>query len=102
MVLCRWVQVESVRGETARHACSTEQSRRCRRVKALNTPLNRYGDTLIQTTGSHGADISIQRMDDLDITATSYALELRKKKANSAALDLGCGGGVQGLRFASL
>jgi hypothetical protein len=63
-------------------------------------PLNIYGDGLVTTTGKHGADISSQRMDDLDVEAILYALKVKGTKG--AALDLGCGIGFQGLRFASL
>ncbi len=64
------------------------------------TDLNLYGDQLVRTTGTHGADISSQRMDDLDIAAVMYAAQLNDR--NRAALDLGCGRGVQGFRFATL
>jgi acetyl-CoA acetyltransferase len=63
--------------------------------------LNACGDVLIRTTGRHGGDISSQRMDDLDIAALAYALQL-KGTAPGAAIDLGCGQGMQGLRLAAL
>lgn len=66
-----------------------------------NAPLNLYGDGLVKTTGTHGADISSQRMDELDIAAMQYALK-GKEKMRGAAIDLGCGIGIQGLRFASV
>ena len=33
--------------------------------------LNVYGDSLVMTTGKHGADISSQRMDDLYVETIS-------------------------------
>ena len=62
--------------------------------------LNKYGDKLIQTTGSHGADISAQRMDDLDKKALKYVL--RNAEKNLKGLDAGCGYGIQSVRFALL
>lgn len=63
------------------------------------TTLNIYGDEIVRTTGTHGADISIQRMDDLDKKCISLCLSLDK---GSTAIDLGCGLGIQGVRFALL
>jgi hypothetical protein len=61
--------------------------------------LNLHGDRLVPTSGRHGANISSQRLDELDIRALRYALDQSNRPA--AALDLGCGLGLQGLRFAS-
>jgi hypothetical protein len=66
----------------------------------MTDSLNLYGDSLVKTTGKHGADISSQRMDDLDVETLRYALQVKEKKG--AVLDLGCGIGIQGLRLASL
>lgn len=62
--------------------------------------LNTYGDALVQTTGSHGADIASQRIDPLDHQALAAALDFHPRKA--VCIDLGCGLGLQGLRFAAL
>ena len=66
----------------------------------MTDSLNLYGDSLVKTTGEHGADIASQRMDDLDIESVVYAA--RHPGSSTHALDLGCGLGIQGLRFASL
>src|SRR6185437_3503288 len=39
-------------------------------------PVNLYGDRLIRTTGSHGADIASQRLDELDREALHHNLAL--------------------------
>ena len=62
--------------------------------------LNKYGDKIIQTTGSHGVDISAQRIDDLDKKALKYVLKNAEK--NLKGLDAGCGNGIQSVRFALL
>jgi hypothetical protein len=62
--------------------------------------LNKYGDTLLETTGTHGADIASQRIDELDIEALRFAVS--GELPAPIALDLGCGLGVQGMRFALL
>jgi len=66
----------------------------------VNDDLNEYGDSLIATTGVHGADIASQRLDDLDRDALSDLLERRGEPCTS--VDIGCGFGWQGLRFAML
>ena len=66
----------------------------------MTQPLNLYGDRVVRTTGKHGVDIASQRMDDLDIAALQYALQKTEKRG--VAIDLGCGSGMQGLRFAAL
>lgn len=66
------------------------------------------GDRVITTTGEHGIDISSQRMDRLDREALQYALTLYEESPTAlheeppSAIDLGCGLGVQGLRFSLL
>jgi SAM-dependent methyltransferase len=62
--------------------------------------LNEYGDTLLETTGVHGADIASQRLDDLDLRALRFAID--EELPAPLALDVGCGFGVQGMRFAML
>lgn len=62
--------------------------------------LNAYGDALLPTTGAHGADIASQRLDSLDRRALQRALTLHPQPA--VCIDLGCGLGMQGLRFAAL
>ncbi len=64
------------------------------------TDLNLYGDRLISTTGSHGADIGSQRLDELDKEALLHILSLQTPR--TVCLDLGCGLGWQGSRFAML
>jgi hypothetical protein len=66
----------------------------------MTNALNLYGDSLMKTTGKHGADISGQRMDDLDIETIVHAAKLADRKG--AAIDLGCGFGAQALRLAAL
>src|SRR5690606_14416167 len=63
-------------------------------------PLNDHGDRMRPTTGEHGADIAHQRMDELDVAAVEFALSVRN--SGGWAVDLGCGVGLQGLRFAAL
>lgn len=62
--------------------------------------LNLYGDKVVTTTGTHGADIATQRIDDLDKKCIEYALQLHNSGAY--ALDVGCGLGIQGVRLAVL
>lgn len=62
--------------------------------------LNIYGDKLVNTTGTHGADISSQRMDNLDLSCLNHVLSHPKEV--TTGLDLGCGLGTQSLRLALL
>jgi hypothetical protein len=62
--------------------------------------LNLYGDRLVPTSGSHGADISSQRFDDLDRLALKAVLESDGQMP--VALDVGCGSGIQGMRMSLL
>jgi hypothetical protein len=63
-------------------------------------PLNAYGDRLVPTTGTHGGDIAGQRIDELDEQAIQYVL--RNRADQPVCIDLGCGLGWQGARFAML
>jgi hypothetical protein len=60
--------------------------------------LNLYGEKVGKLAGTHGLDISSQRMDDLDRKCLQFALE--QKSEDLAAVDLGCGLGIQGIRLA--
>lgn len=62
----------------------------------MDSKLNLYGDIYIKTTGTHGSDISSQRLDDLDKKALIHSLET----ASPRVLDIGCGFGAQSIRFA--
>ena len=63
-------------------------------------PLNQYHDQFKQTTGLHGPDISSQRIDELDRQALEYVLQHQAK--GPKGMDIGCGSGIQGVRFALL
>lgn len=62
--------------------------------------LNQYGDDVVPTTGRHGADISSQRLDDLDRAALRHAMDTLDRSLT--AVDIGCGLGAQGARFGLL
>lgn len=62
--------------------------------------INLYGDQLIETSGSHGADIASQRIDDLDRQALRLVLKLSSDKP--VCVEYGCGLGWQGVRLALL
>src|SRR5215203_2154560 len=62
---------------------------------------NLYGDKTVDTTGSHGADIASQRMDELDLEALRFAI-CSSEALEKVAIDLGCGLGFQGIRLAIL
>lgn len=65
-----------------------------------NSRLNDYGDALPKNTGKSGANISSQRMDDLDDMCIKYAQELNvSKRKQYKALDLGCGDAIMGLNL---
>lgn len=61
-------------------------------------PINEYGDTSVSTTGAHGIDVASQRIDALDRAALRFALDVK----SGGAIDIGCGLGHQGIRFALL
>src|SRR5690554_5805399 len=64
------------------------------------TQFNQYRDQFIKTTGFHGGDIASQRIDELDQQALEYVLQ---HQANGLkGMDIGCGSGIQGIRFALL
>ena len=63
---------------------------------------NELGDEIITTTGSHGVDVSSQRLNNLDKTGLRYALDLDLYEGSHSAVDLGCGLGSQGVRFSLL
>jgi hypothetical protein len=52
------------------------------------------------TTATHGVDISSQWIDELDLEALRFVVSPKIPKR--VALDLGCGAGTQGIRFAVL
>lgn len=64
----------------------------------MTSIINLYGDQLVSTTTGHGADISTQRADDLDM----MAVELIRSAPGApvVALDVGCGHGGQAARMA--
>jgi SAM-dependent methyltransferase len=62
--------------------------------------INLYGDSLISTTGTHGGEIASQRIDDLDKRALADLLGQSKPRIQ--CVDIGCGFGWQGIRFAIL
>lgn len=65
--------------------------------------LNVHGDSLRATTGAHGSDIASQRIDDLDRRALRHLLRMiGRDGAAPVCIDLGCGLGWQGVRFALL
>jgi hypothetical protein len=61
--------------------------------------LNLYGDRAISTTGTHGIDVASQRLDALDKEALDQVLRSGERLN---CVDLGCGFGCQGVRFALL
>lgn len=63
---------------------------------------NELGDEIITTTGSHGVDVSSQRLNNLDKAGLRYALNLDLYEESHSAVDLGCGLGSQGVRFSLL
>lgn len=57
-------------------------------------------DEFTETDGRHGLDISAQSMDFLDKAALKYAIDI--SETSKTAIDIGCGKGAQGVRFASV
>ena len=66
---------------------------------AMNNELNKYGDNYKVISAYRGSDISSQRVDELEKTATLYAAQ---HEHQGILLDLGCGVPVQSARFALL
>lgn len=66
----------------------------------MTDSLNEYGDKLIKTSGSHGADISSQRIDDLDEKSLYYVIENNARPLKG--LDIGCGSGIHSVRLSLL
>lgn len=64
--------------------------------------INELGDEVITTTGTHGVDVSSQRLNNLDKIGLRYALGLNLYEESHSAVDLGCGLGSQGVRFSLL
>lgn len=67
----------------------------------MSAPINAYGDKVIGTSGSHGSDISSQRMDDLDKAAIYFVMN-GLPAGDSAVCDIGCGAGSLGFRLSLL
>ena len=65
-------------------------------------PFNIYGDCLIPTTGSHGTNISQQRIDELDKSCLSFIKDSLSKGMSLRAIDLGGGIGAHSKRMARL
>jgi SAM-dependent methyltransferase len=61
--------------------------------------INEYGDKLIQAGRGHGADISMQRPDDLDLLSISECAALYEQGTKPVILDLGSGRGAQCIRL---
>ena len=59
--------------------------------------INSYGDKLILAGQNHGADISTQRADDLDLISLNYVSQHKEKKLS--CLELGAGRGAQSVRL---
>lgn len=61
--------------------------------------INNYGDKLIQAGKGHGADIAMQRPDDLDLLSVSECENLLVRGLTPVILDLGSGRGAQCMRL---
>jgi trans-aconitate methyltransferase len=66
----------------------------------MSEPINLYGDKLVPTSGHHGADIALQRVDDLDRECLIFAAQ--NACQSGKAVDIGCGSGSFGIRLAAL
>lgn len=65
------------------------------------SPINLYGDQLIATSTGHGADISSQRADDLDLMAVEQVRTIGLARGSISVMDVGCGHGGQAARMAA-
>ena len=68
----------------------------------MASDFNAYGDKLIPTTGSHGANISLQRVDELDQACLDFITQRMSQYGCCYALDIGGGAGAQAMRMARL
>lgn len=66
----------------------------------MNKSLNIYGDTPKFLADGHGADISSQRADDLDLLAVEFIHKRHAAGSQSYCIDVACGEGGQAIRMA--
>lgn len=65
----------------------------------MSSPLNHYGDEFISAGRTHGADIALQRADDLDLAACDYVRQRQAMGYHPVILDMGAGRGAQAARM---
>jgi len=63
--------------------------------------INKHGDRFIATTEGHGADISSQRQDDLDVKSVALVQKRVAEGHRVTAVDLGGGLGAHSIRLAA-
>lgn len=61
---------------------------------------NLYNDTFIPTTGSHGANIAAQRVDELDDASLQFVKQTVAQKGSCCAVDIGGAMGIHSRRMA--